>query len=222
MLFYVPEFPDTLVGVPPFREDGLYTVFYDFPDLFQFIQCAGKMQVIVVDHLYQVAHEALGCRLMPHLENGFDGHGGVSYPAEAVVPVPDFADCFRDAGRQCGDHRARGLVRHEFQDQQASENDFVVLFKFSGTVVPVQPIYLCTLVFQINAVYVDGDEFLVVREYLATKRKQPGVLILSEMAGTSIELPDAIVVNPTDVTGKKESGTRSWERSGGTGKYLTS
>ncbi len=39
---------------------------------------------------------------------------------------------------------------------------------------------------------------LVAKEYLATKRDQPGVLILSEMAGASIELTDAIIVNPTD------------------------
>jgi trehalose 6-phosphate synthase/phosphatase len=39
---------------------------------------------------------------------------------------------------------------------------------------------------------------LVSKEYLATKRDEPGVLILSEMAGASIELTDAIIVNPTD------------------------
>jgi len=39
---------------------------------------------------------------------------------------------------------------------------------------------------------------LVAKEYIATKRDEPGVLILSEMAGASIELSDAIIVNPTD------------------------
>ncbi|MCI1648224.1 MAG: bifunctional alpha,alpha-trehalose-phosphate synthase (UDP-forming)/trehalose-phosphatase [Bacteroides sp.] len=39
---------------------------------------------------------------------------------------------------------------------------------------------------------------LVAKEYLATKREQPGVLILSEMAGAAIELSDAIIVNPTN------------------------
>lgn len=39
---------------------------------------------------------------------------------------------------------------------------------------------------------------LVAKEYLATKRKQPGVLILSEMAGAAIELSDSIIVNPTN------------------------
>lgn len=39
---------------------------------------------------------------------------------------------------------------------------------------------------------------LVAKEFVATKRNQPGILILSEMAGASSELSDAIIVNPTD------------------------
>lgn len=39
---------------------------------------------------------------------------------------------------------------------------------------------------------------LVAKEYLAVKRDKPGVLILSEMAGSAIELSDAIIVNPND------------------------
>ena len=39
---------------------------------------------------------------------------------------------------------------------------------------------------------------LVAKEYLAAKRDQPGVLILSEMAGASIELQDALIINPND------------------------
>ncbi|MBK5722532.1 bifunctional alpha,alpha-trehalose-phosphate synthase (UDP-forming)/trehalose-phosphatase [Dysgonomonas sp. Marseille-P4677] len=40
---------------------------------------------------------------------------------------------------------------------------------------------------------------LVAKEYISTKREgESGVLILSEMAGASIELSDAIIVNPTD------------------------
>jgi len=40
---------------------------------------------------------------------------------------------------------------------------------------------------------------LVAKEFIATKENKPGVLILSEMAGASIELSDAIIVNPTDI-----------------------
>ena len=39
---------------------------------------------------------------------------------------------------------------------------------------------------------------LVAKEYIATKHSNPGVLILSEMAGAAIELPDAIIINPND------------------------
>jgi len=40
---------------------------------------------------------------------------------------------------------------------------------------------------------------LVAKEYIAAKRDNPGVLILSEMAGAAIELREAIIVNPNDV-----------------------
>ena len=40
---------------------------------------------------------------------------------------------------------------------------------------------------------------LVAKEYIATKRDGKGVLILSEMAGASIELSDALIVNPTNI-----------------------
>ena len=39
---------------------------------------------------------------------------------------------------------------------------------------------------------------LVAKEYIATKHSNPGVLILSEMAGAAIELTDAISINPND------------------------
>jgi trehalose 6-phosphate synthase/phosphatase len=38
----------------------------------------------------------------------------------------------------------------------------------------------------------------VAKEYLASKREKPGVLILSEMAGAAAELSDAIIINPMD------------------------
>ncbi|MCI1779962.1 MAG: bifunctional alpha,alpha-trehalose-phosphate synthase (UDP-forming)/trehalose-phosphatase, partial [Bacteroidales bacterium] len=40
---------------------------------------------------------------------------------------------------------------------------------------------------------------LVSKEYVAAKRNRPGVLILSEMAGASIELDRAIIINPNDI-----------------------
>lgn len=40
---------------------------------------------------------------------------------------------------------------------------------------------------------------LVAKEYVASKRNRPGVLILSEMAGAAIELNQAIIINPNDI-----------------------
>ncbi|HEX7963222.1 MAG TPA: bifunctional alpha,alpha-trehalose-phosphate synthase (UDP-forming)/trehalose-phosphatase [Candidatus Saccharimonadales bacterium] len=61
---------------------------------------------------------------------------------------------------------------------------------------------------QIVALYVAADVALVTplrdgmnlvsKEYVASKQKRPGVLILSEMAGAANELPEAIRVNPYD------------------------
>ena len=39
---------------------------------------------------------------------------------------------------------------------------------------------------------------LVAKEYVATKVNNPGVLILSEMAGAAAELTDALIINPND------------------------
>lgn len=40
---------------------------------------------------------------------------------------------------------------------------------------------------------------LVAKEYIAAKRDNPGVLILSEMAGAALELPEALLINPNDI-----------------------
>lgn len=39
---------------------------------------------------------------------------------------------------------------------------------------------------------------LVAKEYVASKRDNPGVLILSEMAGAAVEMTDALLINPND------------------------
>jgi trehalose-6-phosphate synthase len=42
---------------------------------------------------------------------------------------------------------------------------------------------------------------LVAKEYVATRTKEDGVLILSEFTGAALELKQALVVNPHDVDG---------------------
>ena len=46
---------------------------------------------------------------------------------------------------------------------------------------------------------------LVAKEYLATRVNNDGVLILSELAGASKEIPQALVVNPFDIEELAES-----------------
>ncbi len=46
---------------------------------------------------------------------------------------------------------------------------------------------------------------LVAKEYIAAKRDTNGVLILSEMAGASIELIDALIINPNDTSQIEEA-----------------
>ncbi len=52
---------------------------------------------------------------------------------------------------------------------------------------------------------------LVAKEYLAAKRDQPGVLILSEMAGAANELSEAIIVNPSDTKELENAMMRALE-----------
>jgi trehalose 6-phosphate synthase/phosphatase len=40
---------------------------------------------------------------------------------------------------------------------------------------------------------------LVAKEYIAVKRDDPGVLVLSEMAGAAAELKEAIIINPNNI-----------------------
>lgn len=52
---------------------------------------------------------------------------------------------------------------------------------------------------------------LVAKEYVASKQNGSGVLILSEMAGSAVELKDAVLVNPNDVEGITHSIVRALE-----------
>lgn len=46
---------------------------------------------------------------------------------------------------------------------------------------------------------------LIAKEYVATKKNTIGVLVLSEMAGSSLELKDAIIINPNNLVEIKEA-----------------
>lgn len=70
-----------------------------------------------------------------------------------------------------------------YQYQSLKFNEMVALYNISDVAL-ITPIR-------------DGMN-LVAKEYVACQGENPGVLILSEMAGASVELSEAILVNPTD------------------------
>lgn len=52
---------------------------------------------------------------------------------------------------------------------------------------------------------------LVAKEYVATKGDNPGVLVLSEMAGAAAELSDALLINPNDTAQIEQAILRALE-----------
>jgi trehalose 6-phosphate synthase len=46
---------------------------------------------------------------------------------------------------------------------------------------------------------------LVAKEYVAAREDEDGVLVLSKFAGASVELRDALIVNPYDIAGVAEA-----------------
>ena len=46
---------------------------------------------------------------------------------------------------------------------------------------------------------------LIAKEYVASQVADPGVLMLSSLAGASAELTDAVIVNPFDIDGMARS-----------------
>lgn len=55
---------------------------------------------------------------------------------------------------------------------------------------------------------------LVAKEYIASQKERKGMLILSEMAGASAELTEALIINPTDVEEVAESINKALEMPG--------
>lgn len=52
---------------------------------------------------------------------------------------------------------------------------------------------------------------LVAKEYIASQKERAGILILSEMAGASSELTEALIINPTDVEEVAEAINKALE-----------
>ena len=73
-----------------------------------------------------------------------------------------------------------------YQYKSVSFNELVAIYDISdlGLITPLR----------------DGMN-LVAKEYVACQRENVGMLILSEMAGASVELNESIIISPTDVEG---------------------
>ncbi|MEA5043546.1 MAG: trehalose-phosphatase, partial [Petrimonas sp.] len=124
------------------------------------------------------------------LENHPEYHKKVSL-AMIVVPSRDAVDRYADLktqidqsiGKINGIYSTLGWTPVYYFYQSFPFNELVALYDIAD-IAMVTPLR-------------DGMN-LVAKEYLASKREKPGVLILSEMAGAAIELTDAIVINPND------------------------
>lgn len=111
--------------------------------------------------------------------------------AMIVVPSRDAVDRYADLkiqidqsiGKINGKYSTLGWTPIYYFYQSFSFNELVAMYDIAG-IAMVTPLR-------------DGMN-LVAKEYLATKRDKPGVLILSEMAGAAIELTEAIIINPND------------------------
>lgn len=124
------------------------------------------------------------------LENHPEYHKKVSL-AMIVVPSRDAVDRYADLktridqyiGKINGMYSTLGWTPVYYFYQSFPFNELVALYDIAD-IAMVTPLR-------------DGMN-LVAKEYLATKRGKPGVLILSEMTGAAIELTDAIIINPND------------------------
>ena len=86
---------------------------------------------------------------------------------------------------------------------------------------PVSYLYRSLAIEELVAYYVTADVMLVTplrdgmnlvaKEYVACRRGNPGVLVLSEFAGAAEQLRSAVIVNPHDVDGVTEAMRRATE-----------
>src|SRR6185312_11280947 len=91
-------------------------------------------------------------------------------------------------GRINGDHGTIGHPAVNYLHQSYDREELSAL-------------YLASDVLLVTALR-DGMN-LVAKEYVASRFDERGALVLSEFAGAAIELPQAFLVNPHDITGLK-------------------
>lgn len=115
-----------------------------------------------------------------------------------VVPSRDSIDKYKDMKKEIEaivgqiNGRFSKLDWHPivYQYKSLSFNELVALYEISdiGLITPLR----------------DGMN-LVAKEYVASQNENPGVLILSEMAGAAAELNEALIINPGDTNEMAEA-----------------
>jgi trehalose 6-phosphate synthase len=106
----------------------------------------------------------------------------------------------RLVGQINGEHASLGRVAVHYLHRGLPPEELVPLY-CAADVMLVTP-------------YRDGMN-LVAKEYVACRERRDGVLVLSEFAGASQELRQALSVNPHDVEGLKDQMERALEMSAG-------
>jgi trehalose 6-phosphate synthase/phosphatase len=121
---------------------------------------------------------------------------------QVAVPSRTGVEAYQDfrslvdglVGRINGDFATPSWVPVHYIFRGLSERELVVLYRAADVMV-VTPLR-------------DGMN-LVAKEFVASRTDGDGVLVLSEFAGASWELPEAVQVNPYDVEGTAESCYRA-------------
>ena len=98
------------------------------------------------------------------------------------------------AGGINGDHADLGRPLLEYHHRSVALEELVALYRFADVML-VTP-------------FADGMN-LVAKEYAASRTDYRGVLVLSEFAGAAQELSDALLVNPYDINGVKDTIVRA-------------
>jgi trehalose 6-phosphate synthase len=109
----------------------------------------------------------------------------------------------RLVGEINGDHGREGLPVVHYVHQSRDFDEVLALYR-AADVMLVTPLR-------------DGMN-LVAKEYVACRYDDTGALVLSEFAGASFELRDALLVNPYDIDGLKRTLARAIELEAGEAK----
>jgi len=152
----------------------------------------GRVEILSVDRLDYTKGIAERLLAIERLLDRYDEwHGRVVF-TQVVVPsrerVAEYQEMKREidelVGRVNGRFSDRGWAPIRYLNRSLSPGELAAAYR-AADVALVTPLR-------------DGMN-LVAKEYVAARIDADGVLVLSEMAGAAVELPEALIVNPYDV-----------------------